>query len=1009
MESETIVDVLRRRAAVMPDRAAYLYLANGDEITGSLTYAQLDQRARTIAAALQQRRLPPGERALVLFPEGLEFVSAFFGCLYAGVTAMPAPFPGTMRSRRDQDRLQAILTDAQAGLILAPTTTSGHLDDLAVPVLATGDLDATLAEQWQPAGEYDGLAYIQYTSGSTQTPKGVMVTHSNLMYALADLHQAWAYTDDSAVLTWMPHVHDYGLVDGLIRPLDGGVPCYIMSPWTFVRRPARLLHAITRYRITHSGGATFAYDWCVRQVSPAQRAGLDLRSWQVAAIGAEPIHPAILTRFTEAYAEHGFRPSTLCPAYGLAEATLLAATKPRDAQVVTRELQVDQHLATLTGCGHHHGSGSLAIVNPETRARCPDGQVGEIWLSGPAVAQGYWNRPQETRETFGAFLVATGEGPFLRTGDLGLLDHGELFVTGRLKDLIIIHGQNYYPQDLEWAIERSHPALRSGHCVAFATDVDSAERIVVACEVDRHGARDVPFDAVIAAIRRTIAEQFELPIYAIALLTQGTLPKTASGKLQRQATRKAWEGGEFGALLNWQANSLAMDEPVHVASEMATEHALASIWREVLASSSISPEDSFFALGGDSLSALRMTLRVEEQLGLSVPASFYQSPTLRNLVRLLTTELGSEAAIPETPRLPTDAGQALPMPPSPQSDVPIRRRKQQRGLQMARRRMRRFVEHAAFRQPYYQGMRRLAHWCGQPWVQKLFYPAETELVRQFMASLGHPEAYPASAIQVSLIGNVILRRLDAALRLKVPDEFVSVLRSAPSPFLQDLGQAIHARPHEATGKPIFRISGLEHLERLRQTGQGAVIAGYHSTVYHAGCALLSELIGPIYWLGRRVYQNTLTTWLPDWTDRDFLRNIPALCAYHAATARTELAQGRMVGMISDEFDQAAGTPVFIGDRRYMLRSGLAELAVTTGTPIVPWSTVLRADGQIQLTVLPPLETSNCGFGGTARTEYTVHRFAAFLAEAWRSTPSSVGWEIMRRLLSFPTGSHQGQP
>jgi acyl-CoA synthetase (AMP-forming)/AMP-acid ligase II len=416
------------------------------------------------------------------------------------------------------------------------------------------------------------LAFLQYTSGSTAEPKGVMLSHGNLMHNLDMTYHAFGIGPDSRVVIWLPPYHDMGLIGGILQPLYAGTPVILMSPLDFLQRPLRWLQAIARYQAAVSGGPNFAYDLCVRKSTPEQRAALDLSHWQKAFNGAEPIRAGTLTRFATAFAGSGFRPEAFYPCYGLAEATLIVSgggkAKTPAVTTVQAAALAENHVVpvaaeaedslTFVSCGPALGRQEIAIVHPVALSRCPAGQVGEIWLSGPSVAQGYWQRPQDTARTFLAYTADTGEGPFLRTGDLGFLQGGELFVTGRLKDLIIIDGLNHYPQDIEVTVEQSHPLLRPGCSAAFAVNSNGREGVVVVVEVARpkqvamlqeSSAAGFTPDEIVKSVRRAVAQQHDLRLSEVVLLKAGTVPKTSSGKIQRHACRA---GFLSGALEVWQ-------------------------------------------------------------------------------------------------------------------------------------------------------------------------------------------------------------------------------------------------------------------------------------------------------------------------------------------------------------------------------------------------------------------------------------------------------------------------
>ena len=574
----TIVDLLQFRASKEPRRRAHTFLKDGFREQNHLTYRELEVRARAIAASLQGAS-SPGDRALLLYPPGLDFVEAFLGCLCAAIVAVPAYPP---RSNQGSSRIQAIIRDARPSVIL---TTSNSLpkveamwgDRAAVAesrVLATDapgssfpESPEQLVEGWRDSHCEIGEgtpAYLQYTSGSTSEPKGVIVTHGNLVTNLRDMDRGWKHDADSVLVSWLPHFHDMGLIYGILGPLYAGIPGYLLSPLSFLQRPVRWLQAMTHYRATHSVAPNFGYELCARKIAAEERNSLDLGNWSVAVNGAEPVRPETLERFAQFFEPCGFRRSAFCPGYGLAEATLKVTATCRDESPVLTHLSKQEleghHVVkcdaaeqspeafTLVGCGRSMVGTRVAIVHPEKLTCCLPDEIGEIWVSGQTVAAGYWNRAEETAATFHAYTEDTREGPFLRTGDLGFVEGGHLYVTGRIKDLIIIRGQNHYPQDVERTAERSHPALRQpGFSAAFSIDVASEERLVVLAEVERRYL-DQDTEELVGAIRQAISENHELQAYDVVIVRPGRIPKTSSGKIRRRACKAAYLAGELEAV-----------------------------------------------------------------------------------------------------------------------------------------------------------------------------------------------------------------------------------------------------------------------------------------------------------------------------------------------------------------------------------------------------------------------------------------------------------------------------
>ncbi len=566
---KTLVELLRGHAEEDPERRAYTFLADGEVEAARLTYGELDRRARAVAAWLQEVGLQ-GERALLLYPSGLDFVAAFLGCLYAGVVAVPAYPP---RRRRVQPRLLAILGDCAPAAVLTTAEIRGRSDVLAAqsPPLAaaiwveTDGIDDADAGAWRAGGVAgDTLAFLQYTSGSTGDPKGAMVSHSNLLHNEEMIRRAFGMTEESVVVGWLPLYHDMGLIGNLLQPLYVAASCVLMSPMAFLEKPLRWLRAIDRYRATTGGGPNFAYDLCVDRVEAKEREGLDLTSWTLAFNGAEPVRASTLERFAEAFRPCGFRREAFYPCYGLAETTLLVTGGERFEPPVVRtfdEAALEEHRAEpaagspaatgreLVGSGRPWLGQEVAIVDPVSEQRLADGQVGEIWVRGPSVAGGYWQKVAASARDFCARPAGEEDaGSYLRTGDLGFLTDGSLFVTGRLKELVILRGRNLYPHDLEATAERSHGALRLGSSAAFSVDVEGGERLVLVMEGRRDARlgkdpRDV--ERVAEAVRRAIADEHEVGVHAVVLIRTGTLLKTSSGKIQRRACRDAYLAGEL--------------------------------------------------------------------------------------------------------------------------------------------------------------------------------------------------------------------------------------------------------------------------------------------------------------------------------------------------------------------------------------------------------------------------------------------------------------------------------
>ena len=559
-------DILRRRAAEQPTDRAYVFLSDGGAEEAVLTFAGLAERASAIAAWLAQRA-QPGDRALLTFPPGLDFIVAFFGCLLAGVVAVPMMPPRRAAARDSSD---AIIADCDprfafttAKLLAVRPDLVARYESLGLAWLAVDAVDGTTLPMPDRArSNHHDPAFLQYTSGSTSAPKGVMVTHANLLANLEMIRRALGNSSRSGYVSWVPLYHDMGLILSCLETFYLGSLGVLMGPAAFMQRPLNWLRAISRYKAEVACAPNFAYQLCVDRFRPDQMEGVDLSGWQIALNGAEPVRAATLAHFASTFAPYGLRPETLYPAYGMAEATLLVSGGVRGAAhvetVVSRaalleglvaEPNSDADRQVVVGCGRSVPGGRVAIADADTGRPLGLREVGEVRVGGDHVASGYWGRAEETRATFGATLEGFGDAGWLRTGDLGFLDaEGELYITGRLKDLIIIRGMNHHPHDIEDTVQAADPALRRSHGAAFATTGDAgAEKLVVVQEIERGVPGDRLAD-IEGSIREAVADAHELAVDRIVLIRPGTLPKTTSGKIQRRQTRQLWLEGKLAVV-----------------------------------------------------------------------------------------------------------------------------------------------------------------------------------------------------------------------------------------------------------------------------------------------------------------------------------------------------------------------------------------------------------------------------------------------------------------------------
>jgi acyl-CoA synthetase (AMP-forming)/AMP-acid ligase II/acyl carrier protein len=652
----TLIECLSQAAERFPDYEAFAFLPDGEHESDRITYGQIDRRARAIAALLQSEG-KPGDRVLLIPASHLDFIPAFFGCLIAGRVAVPASPP---QNRHQIPRLEAICKDSQAHIALADAKTHEWIqmhaearDLQSLDWISTEPASKTGAE---PRIEISEPAFLQYTSGATASPKGVMVTHANLINNLVVISEAFQITPDDIGVFWLPVYHDMGLIGGVLsnifvaaqsQKISGRT--FLMPPAAFVESPIRWLRAITQVRATITGAPNFAYDYCVDHIPASQRDGLDLSCLKTAFCGAETVLPATLERFTREFAKQGFQSATFQPVYGLAENTLLVTHSPLRRNLIKRRVQrqaleegrvqdiaADQHDAQVfASCGSSPSGQTVLLVDPGTRDECPPDRVGEIWVAGSSVALGYWNRPSETMETFQAYLPASRKGPFLRTGDLGFTLENELFIVGRLKDLIVIRGRNYMPGDLEQSAETSHPSIQHGGCAAFSVESTQGEHLVLVVELERQ-QRHADFESVASAIRGQISAVYGLETYAIVVLRPGGLPRTSSGKVQHSLCRQRYLDDSLEAV----GTSLGPLQRKATGGESSLQDLVQAELRSQLSSMLAVPIEQvdlnipIRELGLGSIHAVALKYAIEKKFNIYLPPETFDSQeTLAELVK----------------------------------------------------------------------------------------------------------------------------------------------------------------------------------------------------------------------------------------------------------------------------------------------------------------------------------------------------------------------------------------
>lgn len=667
--SATLVQIARDRALRLGDKIAYANLKDGKEEQRRISYRQLDESCRRIGAALQ-RRNAAGERVLLLFPQGAEFVLGFFGTLYGGAIAVPAHTPKP--NKRSWATFEAIVADCKPRFVLTCHAIRDNIVAWSKPYPTISALELLCVEDLEQENSPDAwddaveartdIAFLQYTSGSTSTPKGVVVSHANLIHNARLTASHMGHDEDTVIVSWLPLFHDLGLIGIVIQTLYVGATCYMMSPAAFSGNPALWLQAISRYRATSSMSSDFGYRLCVKSIRPEQLEGVDLSSWRNALNAAEPIHASTLASFQEKFAPFGFAEDAFFPAYGLAEATLLSTTsrvgeKPVVAKVDKTALargiflpvqDAGDHAVELVSSGRPADDMEVAIVDPETRSRCADGEIGEVWVRGASIARGYWQAPDPTRQTFLQSPVEAAQPHFLRTGDLGFLWNKELFIAGRLKDLIISRGRNIYPQDIELTVKDSHPALRTVNGAAFSVERDDGETIVVVHEIERTARNATDLTELVKTVRRAVWHEHDVSVADVAFIPPASLPKTTSGKVQRRLTKALYLSGELPllrprALDREPAMTTSVEAPLQQSRALSAEELQQRILAEARAlagsGAPADPTDSFGAIGIDSVLAAQLAVRLKTLLGLTLePTIFWQYQTPQLLARHLAPE-----------------------------------------------------------------------------------------------------------------------------------------------------------------------------------------------------------------------------------------------------------------------------------------------------------------------------------------------------------------------------------
>jgi acyl-CoA synthetase (AMP-forming)/AMP-acid ligase II len=570
-KSSSMVDIISNRAVVTPGHIVFRFLPEGIDEGESLSFEQLDTMSRSVASCLQQHG-KKGDRVVLFFQPGIPYIISLFACFYAGMVAVPAYPP---RRNRSSYRVFSIVENAGVSMCLTSQQVKKDIERNFASDFASQNLhwicyeDAIMhsAGLWNdPNLKGEELALLQYTSGSTGEPKGVMITHYQILYNSEYIRQSFGFSKQTIGMNWLPIYHDMGLIGTIMQAPYIGALSITMPPVAFLQDPLKWLKAISRFKVTTAGGPNFGFDHCLQKVPQHELSHLDLSSVETFFCGAEPVRAKTMQDFASYFAQAGARPEQLYPCYGMAETVLIVTggnklsplrfitiNSKALARGIVEKIGEDQPEAiTLTGCGHTWMDTKVRIVHPETYEAVPEGHTGEIWICGSGVTQGYWGRTEENLRTFGAQIHNEGSTSYFRSGDLGFMDGNELYITGRIKDLLIFRGVNYYPTDIEFAVQEAHASLRKNAGAAFSVMVHGEEQLIIAQEVERSAMHNLPQDELFSTIRQTLSEEFELSVYAILLLRPGSIPLTSSGKIQRRVTKYGYLTGELQSIAAWK-------------------------------------------------------------------------------------------------------------------------------------------------------------------------------------------------------------------------------------------------------------------------------------------------------------------------------------------------------------------------------------------------------------------------------------------------------------------------
>lgn len=982
----TILSVLDNHLDELPDQIAIQYFDADLTVKSALSYRDLADRARLIASEINEH-ISPGDRVVLAYPAGTEFLCAFLACLYCGAIAVPANTP---RANREDLRFSSIIRDAEPSIILTEADCFFDIEaqcaTFTLPyfgsIICSDTMRGKAPNHWQPFGaEPDDIALLQYTSGSTGAPKGVVIPHKSLIANIRMVKQGLQVGTDDVFVTWTPNFHDMGLIVSQLLPVYVGCPVYLMSPRDFIRNPVNWLRLISEFGGTFSAAPNFAYDLCARLANEGKVPEMFLGGWRKAGNGSEPIHESTLTGFIEAFAPYGFRPESLSPGYGLAEVCVYVCSSPPDQRykniIVDHKALEQGQIApaktpetakTLIGCGHPVLDGEIAIVDPESRMCLDRDKIGEIWLTGPHVASGYWQNLSATGEAFGQLIEGDDTGNlYYRTGDLGFVRDNETFITGRIKDLIIIRGRNFYPQDIERVVKELEPEFFPKDSVAFSIEAENEERLVILQTVPQN--YDIKSAEIFSKrLQHALTAQYEIQASRIVLVKDRSLPKTTSGKIARRACRQGYLDKKLSILWEYSAPNIShssIDPPDDMKSERLEEW-LTNLVTKQFALQQFDPDKNLFDLGLDSLGLVQLICTIEDAIDLSIDeVNFIENATISGIAKLIAEpvtdpELGEDILVEHKTANEPHQKPML------------------KFLSRIAARIRWYGPHLGTLplMPYRIGSH-ILHWLvSRKTIQKLFYSSQIALLMEVAHNVPHEE--PFSRLKIQFL-QTISWQMWREICLHRPEDFK---------------------------KHVSHI-GLENVQQGLEEGKGLILACPHSTlkslIRHIPIFADIELLI----IGNFGNEQLLNYGLDDIGHHQQSRAgeyNPRVRFAQLRRAREILDRGGLVLIFPDAYIGEGGIEVNFHGRTRPIRPGMVELARQTGAALVPTFYRMASDGRVEFEFE---DNMMAGAKSDKPVSEILEKYADILSEKWKSDLGQYETYALLKYLELPLVDEAG--